>query len=50
MVTNHFIKVLATFVVMIALGLAGVYLVNKYGQEPTATASVPAADCVGANC
>lgn len=30
--TKHFLKVLATFVGMIALGLVGVYLVNTYGQ------------------
>ena len=48
MVTMHFIKVLAAFMAMIALGLAGVYLVNQYGQEPAATATTPA--CIGANC
>jgi hypothetical protein len=50
MVTMHFIKVLGTFVAMIALGLAGVYLVNRYGQEAATTASVPVAECVGDNC
>ncbi|MDP9249418.1 MAG: hypothetical protein M3M85_02845 [bacterium] len=50
MITRHFIKVLATFTVMIALGLAGVYLVNQYGQESPTTASVPGADCTGENC
>ena len=29
---KHFLKALTLFVVMIALGLAGVYLVNTYGK------------------
>ena len=31
--TKHFLRTLATFMAMIALGLVGVYLVNNYGQE-----------------
>jgi len=31
--TSHFIRLLTIFVVLIALGLAGVYLVNTYGQD-----------------
>jgi len=40
--TSHFFKILTIFVVLIALGLAGVYLVNTYGQEEAPTANVPA--------
>ncbi len=39
--TSHFFRLLTIFVVMIALGLAGVYLVNTYGQEKAPTANVP---------
>lgn len=39
MLTSHFLKVFATFVAMIAIGLAGVYLVNTYGKTEAPQAS-----------
>ncbi len=33
MITRHFFKTLFIFTAMIALGLAGVFLVNYYDQE-----------------
>ncbi|MFA6257033.1 MAG: hypothetical protein WCT29_03385 [Candidatus Paceibacterota bacterium] len=46
---KHFVKILATFTAMIALGMVGIYLVNMYGKDegtragtetPTAEATV----------
>jgi hypothetical protein len=47
---GHFFKLLATFVALIGLGLAGVYLVNTYGQGEATTAKVPNPECVGEGC
>lgn len=46
--TSHFFKILTIFAVMIALGLAGVFLVNNYGQEEQATANV--SECPEGGC
>lgn len=50
MVTMHFVRTLAVFTVLIALGLGGVYLVNKYGEEAASTAGPAPTECVGEEC
>lgn len=38
---KHFLRILTLFVALIGLGMAGVYLVNKYGK-----AEVPQANTI----
>jgi hypothetical protein len=42
---KHFLKILVIFALMIALGLAGVYLINNYkgGEEPDANGATQVA-------
>ncbi len=52
MVTKHFFKVLLTFMLMIALGMAGILYVSTMDDQAKALKTNPqtAADCTGADC
>jgi hypothetical protein len=49
MVTKHFLKTLALFATMIAVGMIGVYLVNTYEQDKEVQADI-ATDCTSEDC
>jgi len=61
MATKHFFKILTLFILMIVLGLAGVFYVNRLEAEKKEAAAVnaknvkpqaqtPPKPCVGKNC
>jgi uncharacterized membrane protein AbrB (regulator of aidB expression) len=60
MITKHFFKVLTIFILMILLGLVGVFAINRFGEQNTETATVktttktqaqiPPKPCVGKKC